>query len=111
MSGWLLLVDRGSAIGMVKNFDLAYVTKLWWVMIFLGGYWIIGSAGAVTSAAFYAKGNTVTPTRLGAILFTFFIPVKIYCYYRYGIIGLAIAISVYYFTSFLIQLFLLRKHL
>jgi putative peptidoglycan lipid II flippase len=94
-----------------KNFDSAYVTKLWWVMIFLGGYWIIGSAGAVTSAAFYAKGNTVTPTRLGAILFTLFIPIKIYCYHRYGIIGLVIAISVYYVTSFLIQLFLLRKHL
>ncbi len=94
-----------------KNFDSTYIARLWWIMIFLAGYWIFGLVCAITASAFYAKGNTVTPTRLGAILFTLFIPVKIYCYYRYGINGLAIAISGYYLTSFLIQLFLLRKHL
>jgi putative peptidoglycan lipid II flippase len=94
-----------------KNFDSIYISKLRWIMIFLAGYWIFGLVCAITASAFYAKGDTVTPTRLGVVLFTLFIPVKIYCYYQYGITGLAIAISVYYLTSFVIQLFLLKKHL
>lgn len=94
-----------------KKFNVDYVYRLWWIMILLGGYWVIGLAGAITSGAFYTKGNTVTPTRLGVVLFTIFIPIKVFCYYRYGITGLAIAISTYYLTSFSIQFFLLKKHL
>jgi putative peptidoglycan lipid II flippase len=112
---FILLVILGKwGLGFIfsfKNFDSIYIPKLWWVMIFLAGYWIFGLLCSITATAFYAKGNTVTPTRLGAILFTFFIPVKIFCYYRYGISGLAVAISIYYLTSFVIQLFLLKKHL
>ncbi len=94
-----------------KNFDTAYVSKLWWIMVLLGGYWVFGLMGAVTSSTFYAKGNTVTPTKVGAIMFTIFIPLKIIAYYRYGILGLAIVISIYYVSSFLVQFILLRKHL
>jgi putative peptidoglycan lipid II flippase len=112
---FILLVVLGKwGLGLFfsfKNFDSNYISKLWWIMVLLAGYWIFGLLCSITATAFYAKGNTVTPTRLGAILFTFFIPVKIFCYYRYGIGGLAIAISFYYLTSFAIQLFLLRKHL
>jgi len=95
----------------VKHFTTVFINKLWWIMILLAGYWIFGLLGAITASAFYAKGNTVTPTRLSALLFTIFIPVKIFSYYRYGITGLATTISIYYLTNFAVQMILLKGHL
>lgn len=94
-----------------KKFTPDHVDQLWWLMVLLAGYLIGGLAGNVTSGTFYAKGDTVTPTRIGGLLFTLYIPVKIFCYFRFGVFGLAISISVYYMVSMLMQLFFLRKHL
>lgn len=94
-----------------KKFTTADVYKLWWLLVLLAGYLIGGLVGSVTSGSFYAKGDTTTPTKIGAVLFTIYMPVKIFCYLKFGIIGLAISISIYFAVSFLIQLFFLRKHL
>ena len=93
-----------------KNFDIQSIYSLWRLLILLVGYWICGLAGSVTSGAFYAKGDTVTPTKIGAVVFTLYVPIKIFCYFKYGITGLAISISAYYIAAFLVQLFSLRKH-
>lgn len=94
-----------------KKFTIDDVHKLWWFLVLLGGYLIGGLIGSVTSGSFYAKGDTSTPTKIGTILFTFYMPIKIFCYFKFGIVGLAISISTYYVVSFLLQLFFLRKHL
>jgi len=109
----MLLIGRGvlSFIFSFKKFTTDDVHKLWWLLVLLTGYLMGGLIGSVTSASFYAKGDTVTPTKIGAVLFTIYIPVKILCYLKFGISGLAISISIYYLISFMVQLFYLRKHL
>lgn len=95
----------------LKKFNPADVTRLWWIMVMLGGYWIGGLIGGITSGAFYARGNTVTPTRIGSVVFTLYLPLKVFCYLRFGVTGLAISITAYYLISCGVQLYFLRRHL
>ncbi len=93
-----------------KNFSSGDVHNLWMLLVLLFGFWIAGLLGALTSGTFYAKGDTVTPTRITVILFTLYIPVKIYVFRHYGIRGLAISISTYYILSMLLQMVFLEMH-
>lgn len=101
-------------LGLIFSFKKMTATdvhQLWWVLVLLGGYLLGDLIGNVGSAAFYAKGDTATPTKIGMVLFTLYIPVKVYCYFKFGIMGLAIAVSTYQVISFSTKLFFLRKHL
>jgi putative peptidoglycan lipid II flippase len=84
------------------------VHMLWWVMLALGGLLIGGGAGQVTSGAFYAMGDTRTPTMLFIGTYTVYIPIKIIVFLRYGIIGLAAATSLHLIINFLLQLIVLE---
>ena len=94
-----------------KKMTPADVHKLWLLLVLLGGYLLGDLIGSITSGAFYAKGDTATPTKIGTILFTLYIPIKIYCYIKFGIVGLAITVSAYQLTSITLKLFFLRQHL
>ena len=93
------------------NFEVQSVNKLWWIMIWLGGMLIGGSAGQIASSTFYSMGDTVTPTRMSIITYTIYIPLKIAVFYFLGIFGLAIVTSIYYMTNLLLQIFLLNRRL
>ncbi len=80
------------------------VHRLWWVMLALGGLLVGGAAGQVTSGAFYAMGDTRTPTMLFIGTYTVYIPIKIIVFLRYGVIGLAAATSLHLIINFVIQL-------
>ena len=56
-----------------------------------------------TAGAFYAMGNTKTPTKVCALLYTLYVPVKVVAFFRFGLIGLAVTVSVYFFTNSLVQ--------
>ena len=84
------------------------VHMLWWFMVALSGLLIGGCAGQVTSGAFYAKGDTRTPTMLFIVTFTIYVPIKIIVFLRYGVIGLAAATSLHLIINFLMQLLLLE---
>ena len=63
------------------------VTDLWRLMVGLGGILVAGTMGQLTSAAFYSFGDTKTPTRLGIITFSIYIPAKIAAYFYFGLMG------------------------
>ncbi len=85
------------------------VQTLWWIMIWLGGNLVGGMAGQITSSAFYASGDTVTPTKLSVCIFTLFLPAKALSFYFWGIAGLAISTSFYYMISLILQIYLIER--
>ena len=82
---------------------------LWWIMLALVGLLAGGSAGQVTAAAFYAMGDTKTPTMLFIWTFTIYIPIKMLVFRQYGLIGLALAISAHLILNFFVQLLALER--
>jgi len=85
------------------------VRLLWWIMLGLIGLLIGGTAGQVTAVAFYAMGDTKTPTMLFVWTFTIYIPIKFLVFLHYGLLGLAIATSVHLIINFLLQLVILER--
>jgi len=85
------------------------VHLLWWIMIALSGVLIGGAAGQVISGAFYAIGDTRTPTMLFIGTFTVYVPIKILAFLRYGVIGLAVVTSVHLVVNFLLQFAVLES--
>jgi peptidoglycan biosynthesis protein MviN/MurJ (putative lipid II flippase) len=112
-TGCLLLLLMGQPIlhlavghgGITAN----NVRTLWLVMIALSGVLAGGAVGQITSVAFYAMGDTRTPTRLFILTYTFYIPLKIMIYIRYGMIGLAMGTSFYFLLNFVLQIFILER--
>jgi putative peptidoglycan lipid II flippase len=81
---------------------------LWLVLLGLGGVLVFGSIGNVTAGGFYAKGDTRTPTVIGVVTYTVYIPLKIVAYLRYGVVALAVATSVFTTVNVVIQFALLQ---
>jgi len=88
----------------------ANVRALWLIMLGLGGMFVGGSMGAVTSSSFYARGDTRLPTRLGMITYTVYIPIKVIAYSLGGVLALAISASGYYLVNLMLQYFYLEEH-
>jgi putative peptidoglycan lipid II flippase len=89
--------------------DVQDVDQLWWIMICLGGVFIGGSTGQICSSAFYACGDTVTPTKMTAITYTLYIPCKVIAFYIWSFQGLALVTSLYYLVNTFLQILLLNK--
>lgn len=85
------------------------VGQLWWLLLLLSGVWIGGAAGQILSTAFYAQGDTVTPSRVGVAGFTVAIAVKVVAFLGYGIEGLALAASLYYLGNATVLFVCLRR--
>jgi len=85
------------------------VHMLWWIMLALTGLLVGGAAGQIISVAFYAIGDTRTPTMLFIGTYTVYIPLKILVFLKYGVIGLALAASVHLAATFLLQLLVLER--
>jgi putative peptidoglycan lipid II flippase len=99
-----LLVGHG-------NVSASNVSELWWIMIWLGGMFVGGALGQISSSSFYALGDTSTPTRLGVCTYTLYIPIKIFLYYSIGVMGLALASSMFLIANFFLQNHMLKtKH-
>jgi putative peptidoglycan lipid II flippase len=104
---WLIgqpLLTWGMAHG---KFTSSHSYELWILLLLSSGMLVAGATGSLTASAFYAQGDTRTPSWLGAFAFTLGIALKIAMFKQYGIQGLAVAISGYYLFSLSIQLFVL----
>lgn len=91
------------------NLSSGEVRALWWIMIWLGGMFLGGIMGQVTSSTFYSLGDTTTPTRLGIISYTFYVPLKVGLYYCFGTAGLALSTSAFYAVNLFFQHLLLKS--
>jgi peptidoglycan biosynthesis protein MviN/MurJ (putative lipid II flippase) len=89
----------------------ANVGQLWLLMIALVGFPMGGAMGQILSATFYAKGNTVTPTKIGILGYTVGIVLKIMAFLTLGLIGIAIGTTLYYFLNVLLMYLLLEREL
>jgi peptidoglycan biosynthesis protein MviN/MurJ (putative lipid II flippase) len=102
-AAWVLLLLIGGpllqlAIGHGKITD-QNVQLLWWFMVLLGGIVLGGSVGTLLGGAFYALGDTRTPTWMSIITFTLFLGVKYAAFTGYGVEGLCYAASAYYLLN------------
>lgn len=91
------------------NVQSENVHELWLCMIWLAGMFIGGNLGQVSSSSFYARGDTTRLARISIISFTVYIPIKMAIFYIWGVMGLAVATSVYYVVNFLMQNLILNK--
>lgn len=97
-------------VGMSQGeFNPSDARSLWVLLVLMAGQFLAGSLGSLTAGAFYAQGDTRTPTVLGSIAFTFGIGLKIAMFKLFGLYGLALAISAYYLFSLLLQMGVLWK--
>jgi putative peptidoglycan lipid II flippase len=85
------------------------VHTLWWILLALSGVMIGGACGQVISGAFYAIGDTRTPTLLFIVSYTVYLPIKIVVFLKYGLMGLALATSAHLAINFLLQLAVLES--
>ena len=91
------------------NLSPGEVRALWWLMIWLGGMFLGGVMGQVTSSTFYSLGDTTTPTRLGIISYTIYVPFKVGLYHVFGAAGLALSTSAFYTANLFFQHLLLKS--
>jgi peptidoglycan biosynthesis protein MviN/MurJ (putative lipid II flippase) len=108
----LLLVFGRSALNLMIGHGGVTdqnVQMLWLIMIALLGVLVGGTVGQVTAIAFYAMGDTKTPTNLFIVTFTIYVPIKVLAFIHYGLMGVAIATSVHLVLNFLLQLVVLER--
>lgn len=76
----------------------------------LSGVLVFSATGGLAASAFYALGDTRTPTIVGVLGFTFFAALKLWIHPRFGVLGVALASSAYFATnSVTLGLFLRRR--
>lgn len=112
MGGVMLLVFGEPALRLLighGGITAASVHSLWWIMIALLGVLVGGTVGQVTAVAFYAMGDTKTPTNLFIVTFTIYIPIKVLAFFHYGLMGLAVATSIHLIVNLLLQLAILER--
>lgn len=107
----LLIMGEGLiGVGMVYGeFSSRNASDLWLLLLLSSGMFFCGSLGALTSGAFYSSGDTKTPTTLGVVAFTIGIFIKVIMYSQWGVVGLAVGISIYYMMSLLFHILALKK--
>jgi putative peptidoglycan lipid II flippase len=77
---------------------------LWLILVLSCGQFIWGALGSLVAGAFYAQGDTRTPTWLGILSFTIGLGIKILMFNYYGVYGLAIAISIFFSMTIALML-------
>lgn len=113
ITGYIVLVVFGESIlnllighgGVTRE----NVHTLWLIMVALAGFFIGGSMGTIAATTFYSMGDTRTPTRMSVITYSIYIPVKVFIFFRYGLLGLALVTSIYIFVNLFLLILLLEK--
>jgi len=98
------LLERG-------QFTSQDTTQVAILLIGLIGFFIASAVGDLIAKAYYAFGDTKTPSIIGALAFTCGMGFKVLGVNYWGVWGLAISTSVYTFLSVCVMLFILGRRL
>jgi len=91
----LLLLPRNSTQLVIGSLNAESLSRLFHVMLYMSGLLpCVALINALTNG-YYAKGDTRTPTRVGVWAFTIGAGMKVAGYCAGGIMGMAVAVSVY----------------
>lgn len=93
---WLFDQYCRNCVSFLTASDLA---RLGVLLLALGGVWVFGLHGMVLSSYFYARGDTMTPSVVAVAGFVVAIALKIAGFRLGGAVGLAIATSLYFFST------------
>lgn len=91
------------------RFDAAHVRQLWLILMAASGMFVLGASSSLLAGAFYASGDTRTPTLIGSASFTVSILSKLLMFKYMGIIGLSLAASFQYVLSALLMVIWLQR--
>lgn len=97
-----LLLQRGQF--NVEDSDVVSALLIGQLGVFLGG-----ALGVILANAFYALGDTRTPTMIGIFGFTLGIVLKFLMFREWGVLGIAIAASAYTLFNVTVEFFFLRR--
>ncbi len=85
--------------GRETSFDIEMLMSIMSVLFFMfAGNFL----GGISSGVFYAVKNTNVPSYTSIISFTVYIPLKIILFQYYGVLGLAVSVSIFSVFNFLI---------
>jgi len=102
-SAYLFLFGRG-------RFTIDEFLTFHHLLLALTGVWVGGAVGQILASSFYAKGDTRTPTKIGAFGFTLGLGFKVAGFWLWGVLGIAAGTSLYYvINAFLLRFFLNRR--
>lgn len=121
---WLLGITGGASI-VIYGLGLPMVNQLigykgitpervydfWLILVSFSGMFVTGAMGALISSSFYAMGNTATPVKVGVIGYTLGIILRIGGFFIFGVVGIAIATTIYYSLNFLVLFGLLESQM
>lgn len=65
----------------------------------------------VTAGAYYAIGNTKTPSKISVTVFSLYLPLKVFAFFAYGVLGIAVTMSAYMLTTAAVQLLFLERNI
>jgi Na+-driven multidrug efflux pump len=82
---------------------------LWQLLVAPVGVFIDGAIRSITTTAFYATGDTRTPTRLGIWTYAIYVPLTFLAFLKFGLINLAGATSMVCAATLILQHWLLRR--
>lgn len=105
----LLYSTSVAAIELLFKASASQAEQVFYLALALLGYLGVAAAGNIVVAAFYAMGDTRTPVRIGAYGFVAGVALKSAAFAVYGLLGMAVATSVYYLANFIATLLILER--
>lgn len=104
-----VLVPATPVRHVAGSLNSADLSKIFMVLILMAG--LLPCAGLADSlnSAYYAQGDTHTPTKVGAVIYTFGIMFKVAGFFLGGIKGMALAVTIWAIIYCISLEYLLRK--
>ncbi|MES4787330.1 MAG: virulence factor MviN, partial [Nitrospiraceae bacterium] len=84
------------------------VHMLWLIMVAMSGL-LTGGLAQVTVTGLFAMGDTRTSTYLGIVTYSLYLPIKLLVFLNYGVLGLAVATSLFFAMNLIGQFYFLEK--